>query len=190
MIYYRVALQMRDSSAWKWQSTILTSLEALFRLLRMYGGPPNDRIRVFFASSRQGLDEMLTRENQGAASNSMTVEQLAAQRWWISLSEVRRVEAELCLQENKGPGSHTILTEQPVNGKLMNVPEMTQIEVDQRTGADHDIPYLFTLPSFLPEALSWARLLAKVHAGELVSGELVSEVEPFPLILGTESDPT
>src|SRR6266436_4071466 len=119
MIYYRVALQMSHSSVWKWRSTILTSLEALFRLLRMYRGLPKDRIRVFFASSRQGLDEMLTRENQEAASNSMTVEQLAAQGWWISLSEVRRVEAELCLQENKGSGSHTVLTEQPVNGKPM-----------------------------------------------------------------------
>jgi hypothetical protein len=187
MIFYRVALQMSDSSAWKWRSAILTSLEALFRLLRMYGGLPKDRIRVFFASSRQGLDEMLTRENRGAASNSMTVDQLAAQRWWISPSEVRRVEAELCPQENKGSGSHTVVTEQPVSEKLMNVPEMTQVKVDQRTGADHDIPYIFTLPSFLPEALSWARLLAKVHAGKLVSGELVSEEEPFPLsdVFGT-----
>jgi len=55
------------------------------------------------------------------------------------------------------------------------------VEVDQETGAHHDIPNIFTLPRFLPEALSWARLLAKVHAGELVSGELVSEEESFPL---------
>ena len=75
---------------WKWWSTILTSLEALFRLLRMYAGLPPDRLRVFFASSRQGLDEMLTRENQGAVSNSMTLEQLIAQRWWISTDEWAR----------------------------------------------------------------------------------------------------
>ena len=55
--------------------------------------------------------------------------------------------------------------------------QLKQVEVDQKTGADHDIPYIFTLPTFLPEALSWARLLAKKHAGELVSGELVSEEE-------------
>jgi hypothetical protein len=169
MIYYRVALRANHSPAWKWKSTILTSLEALFRWLRMYGGLPNDRIRVFFASSRQGLDAMLTRENQGTASNSMTVEQLAGQSWRINPSEIRRGEAELDLQEDKGSGSHALPAEEPVNGKPMHVPQMTQVEEEQGTGPDHDLPYLFTLPSFLPEALSWARLLAKVHDGQLVS---------------------
>jgi hypothetical protein len=73
MIYYRVALRANHSPAWKWQSTILTSLEALFRWLRMYGGLSNDCIRLFFASSKQGLDKMSIRANQGAVSNSMTV---------------------------------------------------------------------------------------------------------------------
>ena len=174
MMYYRVALQDRHCPAWQWRSTILTSLEAVLRLLRMYSNLlPNDRIRVFFASSRQGLDEMLTRQNQGAVSNSMTVEQLAAQNWRISPLEIRRVEAELGLQENKGLGPTPVLAEELVNGKQPHIPEMTQIEVDQGTGADHDLPYIFTLPVFLPEALSWARLLAKVQAGEVVSGELV-----------------
>jgi hypothetical protein len=181
MIYYRVASQVENSSAWKWRSTILTSLEALFRLLRMYAGLPTDRLRVFFASSRPGLDEMLTRENRGAVSNSMTLEQLIAQRWCISPLEIRRVEAELGLQENKGSASPMVLAEELVNGKRMQVPERTQVQGDQGIGTDHDLPYLFTLPTFLPEALSWARLLARVHAGELVSGELVSQEEPFPL---------
>jgi hypothetical protein len=170
VIYYRVALQVKESAPWKWQSTILSTLEILFRFLRRYRnlGLPNDRIRVFFASSTHAFDELLTRENQGAASNSMTVEQLAAQRWRINPSEIRRVEAELCLHENKGSVSHIVLTQSPVTGKSMDVPDMTQVEGDQGTGADHDLPYTFTLPSLLPEALSWARLLSKVHAGELV----------------------
>jgi hypothetical protein len=177
MIYYRVASQMDASSAWKWRSTILTSLESLFRLLRLYAGLPPDRLRVFFASSKQGLDEMLTRENQGAVSNSITLEQLIAQRWCISPTEIKRVEAELGLQENKEWASPMVLTEQPANGKWMPVPvpEMAPVQQDQRIGADHDLPYLFTLPPFLPEALSWVRLLVKVQAGELVSGELVSQ---------------
>jgi hypothetical protein len=171
MIYYRVALPRSQLSAWKWQSTILTSLEAVFRLLRMYSNLlPNDRIRVFFASSKQGLDEMLTRENQEAASNSMTVEQLVAQRWRISPLEIRRVEAELGLQENKGSGLTPVLTQELVNGKQPHIPEMTQAEGDRGTGADHDLPYIFTLPVFLPEALSWATLLAKVHTGQLRPG--------------------
>jgi hypothetical protein len=180
MIYYRVASQMDTSSAWKWWSTILTSLEGLFRLLRLYAGLPPDRLRVFFASSKQGLDEMLRRESQGAISNSMTLEQLIAQKWCINPTQIKRMEAELGLQENKESASLTVLTEQPANGKWMPVPvpEMAQVQQDQRTGADHDLPYLFTLPPFLPEALSWARLLTKVQAGELVSGELVSQEAP------------
>jgi hypothetical protein len=172
MIYYRVALQVRDTSTWKWQSTILTTLETLFRFLRRYRdcGFPYNRIRVFFASSTQAFDELLARENEGAISNSMTVEQLAAQRWWINRAEIRRVEAELCLHENTASGSYTVRIEQPVNEKLVDVPQMTQVEVDQRTGTEYDIPYIFTLPCFLPEALNWARLLVKVQAGELVPG--------------------
>lgn len=169
MIYYRVALRANHSPAWKWQSTILTSLEALFRWLRMYRGLSNDCIRVFFASSKQGLDKMLIRANQGAVSNSMTVEQLIAQRWRVNPSEIRRGEAELDLQEDKGSGSHAIPAQEPVNGTRMYVAEMTQVEGGQGTEPHHDLPYLFTLPSFLPEALSWARLLTKVHEGQLVS---------------------
>ncbi len=177
MIYYRVALQMDTDSAWKWLSTILTSLGGLFRLLKLYAGLPPDRLRVFFASSRPGLDEMLTRENQGAVSNSITVEQLIAQKWRISPTEIRRVEAELGLEENKEWASPTILTEQPANEQCMPAPvsEMAPVQQDQAADVDHDLPYIFTLPTFLPEALSWARLLTKVQAGELVSGELVSE---------------
>jgi hypothetical protein len=181
MIYYRVALQVSDSSAWKWRSTILTSLEALFRLLRMFAGLPSDRIRVFCASSRQGLDQILARENQGAVSTSMTVEQLAAQRWWISPSEMRRLEVELGLQENLAGASLPVPPQQPVNEKQRPMLEMTQAEVDQGTDPDHDLPYLFTLPTFLPEALSWARLLSLIHDGQLVSGELVLQEELFPL---------
>src|SRR5438093_1239816 len=120
MIYYRVALQSSHSPTWQWRSTILSSLEALFRLLRMYGGLPRDRIRVFFASSASGLDEMLTRQNKGAVSNSMTVEQLASQSWKISPAEVRRLEAELGIQENKGAKPTAVLSEHSVNGKRMD----------------------------------------------------------------------
>jgi hypothetical protein len=178
MIYYRVASQMDASSAWKWRSTVLTSLESLFRLLRLYAGLPPDRLRVFFASSKPGLDEMLTRENQGAISNSMTLEQLIARKWRISPTQIKRVEAELGLQENKEWASPTVLTEQPANEKRMQVPEVAQVQQDQGTDVGHDLPYIFTLPTFLPEALSWARLLTKVQAGQLVSGELVSQEDP------------
>lgn len=71
MIYYRVAIQTHQSSTWQWRSTILTSLEAVFGFLRIYGHIPRERIRVFYSSSAQAMDEMLARENQGLASNSL-----------------------------------------------------------------------------------------------------------------------
>lgn len=113
MMYYRVALQLHNSFPWKWQSTILVTLEALFRFLKIDEnlGLSNDRIRVFFASSQQGLDEMLARENQGAVSNSMTVNQLVTRSWRISPAEMRRLEIELRMQEHEGLGKTTVPSE-------------------------------------------------------------------------------
>ncbi len=68
MTYYRMALQERQSSTWTWKSTVLTSLDALLRLLRIYSAIPQERIRVFTASSKDDMDEMLGRENIGLAS--------------------------------------------------------------------------------------------------------------------------
>src|SRR5437764_13375997 len=76
MTYNRVASQASQSSTWQWKSTVLTSLETVFGFLKLYRMVPKDRIRVFFSSAIQSLDEMLARENQGLASNSLTAEQL------------------------------------------------------------------------------------------------------------------
>jgi hypothetical protein len=34
MIYYRLAFQDRQTAKWTWKSTVLTSLQAVFQLLR------------------------------------------------------------------------------------------------------------------------------------------------------------
>src|SRR5438067_4402577 len=80
MMYYRVAIQASDEASWKWKSTPLTSLEALFQLLRLYSPIPQHHLRVFMASSRQELDVMLAQENNGMATNSNTAEQFLSQR--------------------------------------------------------------------------------------------------------------
>ena len=97
MIYYRVALQESLSTTWRWKSSLLTSLETLLGLLKMYQRMPKERVRVFLASSAEQMDEMLNRANQGLLSTAIGVDQL-----WnahsTSRTELRRLEIEL------GPG--------------------------------------------------------------------------------------
>jgi len=94
MIYYRVALQTGQSSTWKWRSSVLTSLNALFGLLKIYYAVPKDRILVFLSSSAEGMDEMLTRQNNGQLSNSLTADQIL-KGCRLSPLEVSKLELEL-----------------------------------------------------------------------------------------------
>lgn len=131
MIYYRVAFKKEQTPPWKWQSSLLTSLDTVFGFLRMYRCVSRDCIRVFLSSSPEKMDELLSRENMGLVSNSITVEQL------------------MC-------------------GYCVNSLEIARLELELQTGGDHDIPYEFTPPSSMQQRQQWARLLAKVQAGEIV----------------------
>src|SRR5258708_33425542 len=79
-MYYRVAIQVKQQPAWQWKSTVLSSLDALFRFLRLYSALPQDRLRVFSFSSREGMDELLAHVNTGAESNSVTAAQFLQER--------------------------------------------------------------------------------------------------------------
>ena len=94
MIYYRIASQTAQSATWQWRSTVLTSIEAVFGLLKMYRCIPKEHIRVFLSSSTEEMDEMLTRENQGLLSTAVTVDQLWDKHSMSGL-EMRRLELEL-----------------------------------------------------------------------------------------------
>ena len=96
MIYYRVALKIDETSAtWKWKSTVLTSLDALFGYLKTFQAVPKDRMRVFLSSSaQQGWDEMLTRQNNGLLSNSLSAQQVL-NGCRICPLEVMKLELEL-----------------------------------------------------------------------------------------------
>ena len=94
MIYYRIASQTAQSATWQWKSTVLTSIEAVFGLLKMYRCIPKEHIRVFLSSSTEEMDEMLTRENQGLLSTAVTVDQLWDKHSMSGL-EMRRLELEL-----------------------------------------------------------------------------------------------
>ena len=130
MIYFRVALQDKQSPSWKWRSTVLTSIDALLLFLRTYRAIPKEDMRVFFSSSAEGMEEMLSRQNQGLVSNSVSADQLLSGKS-MNLSEIKRLEFELC-----GAG-------------------------------DHDMPYTFTLPTYMPEVLAWTKLIGRVQSGEL-----------------------
>ena len=130
MVYYRVALMTNQSPTWKWKSSVLTSLETLFNFLKIYRAIPKDRVRVFLSSTAERMDELLTRENNGLVSNSLTAEQLL-NGYRVSPLEVTKLELELCVE------------------------------------GDHDIPYQFTPPTTMQQALAWTKLLTKVHKGEL-----------------------
>jgi len=80
MTYYRLALQ-DITATWSWKTTPVTSLKAVFELLRCYRVLlPQDRIRVFAASSKEELHELLSQENNGLASGSVTASQFLQER--------------------------------------------------------------------------------------------------------------
>ncbi len=130
MTYYRVALQDKQSPAWKWKSTVLTSIDALLLFLRTYRAVPKEDVRVFFSSSTEGMEEMLSRQNQGLVSNSVSADQL-------------------------------------LTGRSMNLSEIKRLEFELLSAGDHDVPYTFTLPTYMPQILAWTKLLARVQSGEL-----------------------
>jgi hypothetical protein len=81
MTYYRLAVQDRQTARWSWKTTPITSLKAVFELLRCYRALlPQDRIRVCTASSKEELNEQLSRENNGQASDSVTAIQFLQER--------------------------------------------------------------------------------------------------------------
>jgi hypothetical protein len=93
MIYYRVAWKANQFSVWKWKSTKLTSLEALFRFLWIYRAHPQDHLRVFSSSSNEGWDELLRRENNGEVTSSVTAAQFLEERGIRSRDRAEDVSA-------------------------------------------------------------------------------------------------
>ncbi len=50
----------------------------------------------------------------------------------------------------------------------MSVLDKKRLEFELGLGGDHDVPYSFALPAYMPQVLAWMRLLARVQRGELV----------------------
>jgi hypothetical protein len=90
MTYYRLAEQDRQTARWVWKTTAITALQAVFKLLRIYGALPQGSIRVFTASSKADLSEMLSSENNGLVSSSVTAAQFLHER---NMSVPERVQS-------------------------------------------------------------------------------------------------
>lgn len=161
-MYYRVAILVNPSPRWQWKSTVLSSLDALFRWLRFYHALPLDHLRVFSAPSREEIEEQFVRENKGLGSNSVAAAHFLQERR-IKVQEKGEQEPE---GKEGGKRGKTFLAV-AINLSLPEGIQGTREERGRGAGGDHDCPYTFTLPAFMPQALAWSGLLAKVRSGEI-----------------------
>jgi hypothetical protein len=157
-MYYRLAIQRgRDHLDWKvpwqWKSTALSSLQSLFQMLRLYGALPQEHLRVFSSSSREGLYEQLRQENSGRDSSSVTAAHFLQQHMIHS----REVTSAGGAQAHKGTTSSAVSTRarldecngtaQVLGERSMSSLEWRRLEQERGAGGDHDLPYHFALPS-------------------------------------------
>ena len=175
-MYYRLAMRSKTSPDWQWKSTVLTSLDAVFRLLRLYQALPHDRLLVCSAPSRERLNEMLRRANDGLESSAVTAIQFLQERLihpslgTQSTSSWERQEKQE--STSVAVATHALLAEgglavMPSDEARGNALEQRRRAMEEGVGGDHDVSYAFALPWSLPHVLAWARLLARVQRGEL-----------------------
>lgn len=191
MIYYRIAAHKRQSTEWEWKTEVVTSLEEVFRLRQEYHFLSAEQLRVFMASSVIYLNALMARENLGLPSNSLTLDQLLLDHHSITLARIRHFELGLGWSGENVPELPEIpeqadaLEPAMVSESINEATETTEavetvptaapetapaLEQDHEPGGgDHDIPYTFAFPQFLPHALAWLQLRERVLSGELVS---------------------
>ncbi len=165
-MYYRVAIQVASSPTWKWKSSALSSLNILFQWFQYYQAVPHDRLCIFSSCSQEDLDEQLVRENQGLVSTSVPATQFLQERRIAPPRVVREAEAG-GTRANEPTASITILSEPSPDESRRSPLDKRREELEGGAGGDHDLPYSFALPAWMPQVLAWVRLLAKVQRGEL-----------------------
>src|SRR5216683_2018480 len=168
MTYYCLAIQNHQTSTWNWQTTALTSLQAVFQILRDYHALPQGRIRVFTSSSREELHELLSRENNGLPSGSVTAAQFLQERNIAERERAQAVQQGATVTTSSSLREDISTTGAPSSIGL-SLLEKKRLEIEHGPGGDHDTPYRFTLPISMPQLLAWTRLQVRVQAGELPS---------------------
>jgi len=172
-MYYRVATQVNGAPAWKWKSTVLSSLDTVFQFLRLFRAFPQDQLRVFSSSSREGLAELLEQENKGLASTSVTASQFLEERMIQPFAELSTSAREVGTSLERG--SIAVMSQPAVNehsgqwsaSMYRGYLERRREELESGPGGDHDQPYRFSLPPALPQVCAWMILLARVQKDEL-----------------------
>lgn len=171
MIYYRLALQDRQTTKWNWKTTALTSLHAVFQLLRIYSTLPQDSIRVFTASSKEALNEMLRQENNASISGSVTAAQFLQERKLTSGSPELRATEQLIRPDATVtiPSSMCKSLSAASASDNISLLDKKRLEIECGPGGDHDVPYCFTLPVSMPAIVAWICLQTRIQVGELAS---------------------
>lgn len=171
MIYYRLALQERQTSKWMWKSTVLTSLEAVFHLLRIYSPIPAERIRVFSSTCKEEMVEMLNRENNGLISGSLTAARFLRDRG-IQFQDAPAQETEKkTVYRPTAVAIDTSMrevssTSYPAHASSISLLDQRRLQMELGSGGDHDTLYRFSLPASTPQLLAWIRLLVRMQVGE------------------------
>ncbi len=129
-MYYRVAIQVDASPAWQWKSTTLSSLNALFQLLRRYRNLSQNHLRVFSSSSREEMDEQLVRENNGLTSHSVTAAQFMQEQMIGSQQGTSFAAAARPSLNESGSGTG-VLDERPSSS-----PESRGVVLERWVGGD------------------------------------------------------
>ncbi|HLZ63625.1 MAG TPA: hypothetical protein VKR06_42370 [Ktedonosporobacter sp.] len=175
MPYYRLAYH-KQQTTWVWKSTVLTSLDAVFHFLKIYRNLLPDGIRVFSAPSKEGLNEMLSRENSGLESGSVAGEQFLRDRR-LSIPEYEKAEPEPRRVESAARQTRDLTSLTPLHasdpmlsaamGGGVRLLERRRMEMEWGSGSDHNTEYLFSLPDTIPQFLAWMRLRGMVQGGAL-----------------------
>lgn len=173
MIYYRLALQNRRTDRWNWKSSALTSLQSVFHLLRIYNAIPQDRLRVFSASAKAELDKQLDEENNGRASGSVPAAQFMHRDSGQNSQANQREDSYIERTEQTPPRSIAVVSTAsrqsfiPIGYAaetlVLNKLDQKRLEIEMGAGGDHDTPYVFRLPTFMPQLLAWMRLQDRAH---------------------------
>ena len=151
-------------------------LATVFRFLRLFSALPQHRLLVCSSPSREGLQEQLVQENQGLAAKAVTAAhflherriQLAAGVWQAAQRQegtsLGRVVTAVLSQEPVRAGDGG---ESTVQSRSMSALQRRREELESGPGADHDLPYRFSLPLSLPQTLAWMALMVRVQRGEV-----------------------
>jgi hypothetical protein len=118
MTYYRLAIRNRQTTQWNWKTTAVSSLAAVFQLLRIYRMLPQDGIRVFTAASKADLSEMLKRQNTTLASSSVTATQFLREKN-LAISEQEQSASEQSISAQAAQRDASVATRAKATGMSM-----------------------------------------------------------------------